>query len=159
MKFRIIILMCALTCAMFTNSLFAATEQWNVDIGAGTVMELRVDGSGGCAVVASISTGLLVLWLDKKGKKLYEQVITTGTPSITAITKKNLVYQLQGANTTQIQIDSKGRQTTLSSATEDIKSSSTLGIPYNPMGDKKGFFVWKMNKTTGEIKIARYSYK
>ena len=159
MKTRIIILICALTCAMFTNSLFAATEQWSVDIGAGTVMELRTDGSGGCVAVASISTGLLVLWLDKKGKKLYEQVITTGTPSITAITKKNLVYQLQGANTTQVQIDSKGRQTVLSSATEDIKSSSSLGVPYSPMGDKKGFFVWKVNKTTGEIKIVRYSYK
>jgi len=144
---------------MFANSILAATEQWSVDIGIGTVMELRVDGNGGCAVVASISTGIMVLWLDKKGNKLCEHIITTGTPAITAVTKKYLVYQLQAADITQVQVDNKGRQTVLSSATEEIRSVTIMGTPFDPMGDKKGFFVWKQNKSTGYVKIARYSYK
>ena len=77
---------------------------------------------------------------DKKGNKIYEQTITSGSPSITAITKKHLVYQLIGATTIQIQINNKGQQTTLSSPTEDIRSGNSLSFPFDPMGDKKEFF-------------------
>ncbi len=109
MKIKTLILTCLLTFAFLANSIFAATEKWTYDIGVGTVMELAIDGSGGCAVVASLSTGTSVFWFDKKGKKLYEKV-TAGTPTITAIIGKNLVYQIQGAEITQVQVDKRGRK-------------------------------------------------
>ena len=158
MKTKTLILTCLLTFAFLTSSLFAATEKWTYDIGAGSVMELTVDGSGGCAVVASLSTGVSVFWFDKKGKKLYEKVIS-GTPTITAITSKNLVYQIQGAEITQMQVDKKGQETLISDPNALVRSSTIMGSPIGPMGDKKGFFVWKQNKTTSNITIVRYSYK
>ncbi len=158
MKIKTLILTCLLTFAFLANSIFAATEKWTYDIGVGTVMELAIDGSGGCAVVASLSTGTSVFWFDKKGKKLYEKV-TAGTPTITAVTGKNLVYQLQGAEITQVQVDKKGQETLISDANAYVRSSTVMGSPISPMGDKKGFFVWKQNKSTGNITIVRYSYK
>ena len=158
MKIKTLILTCLLTFAFLANSLYAATEKWTYDIGVGTVMELTVDGSGGCAIVASLSTGTSVFWFDKKGKKLYEKVIT-GSPTITAITAKNLVYQIQAAEITQVQVDKKGQETLISDANALVRSNTMMGTPIGPMGDKKGFFVWKQNKTTSNITIVRYSYK
>jgi len=158
MKIKTLILTCLLTFSFLANSLSAATEKWTYDIGVGTVMELTVDGSGGCAIVASLPTGISVFWFDKKGKKLYEKVIA-GTPSITAITAKNLVYQIQAAETTQMQVNKKGQETLISDANALLRSSTMMGTPIGPMGDKKGFFVWKQNKTTSNITIVRYSYK
>ena len=158
MKIKALILTCLLTFVFLTNSLSAATEKWSYNIGVGTVMELTVDGYGGCAIVASLSTGSSVFWFDKKGKKLYEKVIA-GSPTITAITAKNLVYQIQAAEITQVQVDKKGQETLISDANAFVRSSTTMGTPVGPMGDKKGFFVWKQDKVTSNITIVRYLYK
>ena len=158
MKTKFLILTSILTIIMLTSSLFAATEKWDYDIGPGTVMELTVDGSGGCALVASLATGMSVIWFDKKGNKLYEKVIA-GSASITAITSKNLVYSLQAAEMTQVQVDKKGQETYIADAAALIRSSTMMGTPIGPMGDKKGFFVWKQNKVTSNVTIVRYSYK
>jgi len=158
MKTKSLILTSILTILILTSSLFAATVKWDYDIGPGNVMELFVDGSGGCAVVASLSTGISVFWFDKKGNKLYEKVIP-GSPSITAVTSKYLVYQLQAAEMTQVQVNKKGQETSIADPAAYIRSGTVMGTPIGPMGDKKGFFVWKQNKSTSNVTIVRYSYK
>ncbi len=158
MKRKSLILSSVLTILILTSSLFAATEKWTYDLGPGTVMELAVDGSGGCALVASLATGTSVFWFDKKGSKLYEKVMAAAA-SITAVTSKNLVYSLQAAEMTQVQVDKKGQETSIADAAALIRSSTMMSTPVGPMGDKKGFFVWKQNKITSNITIVRYSYK
>ena len=158
MKTKSLILTSILTILFLTSSLFAATEQWSKPLGIGAVMDLVVDGNGGCALVAALPAGMTVLWYDKKGNKLYEKVIT-GSALITAVSKKNMVYQLQAAELTQVQVDKKGQETSIADAEAYIRSGTMMGTPIGPMGDKKGFFVWKQNKSTGDITIIRYSYK
>ena len=158
MKIKSLFLTSVLTVIILTNSLLAATEQWSNDLGVGTVMDLVVDGNGGCALIAALPAGITVLWFDKKGNKLYEKVVTA-TVAITAVSKKNIVYQLQAAETTQVQVDKKGQETTISDATSYINSKTFMGTPILPTGDKKGFIVWKQNKSTSLITLIRYSYK
>ena len=158
MKTKSLILTSILTILFLTSSLFAATEQWSKPLGIGTVMDLLVDGNGGCALVAALPAGMTVLWYDKKGNKLYEKVIT-GSALITAVSKKNMVYQLQAAEITQVQVDKKGQETSIADAAYYIKSRNFMGQPILPTGDKKGFFVYKQFKSTGDIKLVRYSYK
>ena len=158
MKIKSLLLTSVLTVLMLSNSLFAATEQWSNDLGVGAVMDLVVDGNGGCALIAALPAGLTVLWFDKKGDKLYEKVVT-GTPAITAVSKKNMVYQLQAAETTQVQVDKKGQETIIADSASYINSKTSMGTPLLPTGDKKGFIVWKQNKSTGLITLVRYSYK
>ncbi len=143
---------------MLTSSLFAATEQWSNDLGVGTVFDLLVDGNGGCALVVTLPAGMTVLWFDKKGNKLYEKVVT-GTAAITAVSKKNMVYQLRTSETIQVQVDNKGRETTIADSAYDINSKNFMGTPILSTGDKKGFIVYKQNKSTGLITLIRYSYK
>jgi len=158
MKFHIFTLTCVLICVMCTGTILAATELWAVDIGIVSVFELKPDGAGGCAVVFSDPVGMKVLWLNKKGEVAFNKVVA-GTVSLTAVTKKAIVYQVQAAETTQVYVDNKGRDSSISDAEYLIKSNTMMGTPIGPMADKKGFFVWKQKKSDGTIYITRYSYK
>ena len=148
----------ALVCALCIGFLFAATEQWTIDMGAGSMLDLKSDGAGGGAFVFSGSTGYQVIWVNKKGEKIFEKTITTAMPSITAITKKHLVYQLMGANITQVVVDKKANEQTISASDGNIFSSTPMATVYNPAYDKKGFLVWKQD-TNGFIKVSYYTYK
>ena len=113
-------------------------------MGAGAVLDIKADGYGGGAIVFSGSSGYQVVWFDKKGNKLFEKVITTGMPAITAITKKYLVYQLMGSSVTQVIVDKKKNEQTLSSSDSAIYSYMPPGMAYAPAFDKKAF--WSINK-------------
>ena len=158
MKIHTFILASVLSCVICAVPLLAATELWSEDIGIVTVFELRPDGAGGCVVVASDPGGMKIFWFNKKGVKIAEKV-GAGSISLTAVTKKTIVYQVQAAEITQVQVDNKGRQSTISDSEYMIKSSTMMGTPIGPMADKKGFFVWKQKKTDGTVFITRYSYK
>jgi len=153
MKFRILSLTCVLICVICSETILAATELWSKDIGIVSVFELKPDGVGGCAVVVSDPVGMKVLWFNKKGEKIVEKTVA-GSVTLTAVTKKSIVYQVQAAETTQVQINNKAQETSISDAEYLIRSSTMMGIPIGPMADKKGFFVWKQKKSDGTIMLS-----
>ncbi|MCX7001765.1 MAG: hypothetical protein NTV22_00660, partial [bacterium] len=72
----------------------AATFQWAVD-GFTSVMQIVADGKGGCAVLGANAGGMYVVWIDKKGAKLYEKTLTgTSSMGILSFDGKTLIYQL-----------------------------------------------------------------
>ena len=156
MKNRVILF--ALACVLCIGFLYAATEQWSIEMGNGAIVDIKADGYGGGAFVFSGSTGYQIVWIDKKGNKIFEKTITIAMPTLTAVTKKNLVYQLMGGSVTQVIVDKKQKEQTISASDGGIYSSNPAGTVYSSAYDKKGFLVWKQN-TNGVITVIRYSYK
>ena len=75
----------------------AATQQWTYERPMGQVYQILCDGSGGCAIMAMDTNGLIrIAWLDSKGVVLYEAVLPSGTSSLGVMScdKSGMVYSV-----------------------------------------------------------------
>ena len=138
----------------------AATFQWAVD-GFTTVMQIVADGKGGCAVLGAYPGGMCVVWIDKKGAKLYEKTLTgTSSMGILSFDGKTLVYQLMTSPMTLVAVDKKGVETSVADAAY-MMYGVFLGMPYQPNvpRDSKGFFTAQAPTGPGTFRVARYSFK
>ena len=138
----------------------AATFQWAVD-GFTSVMQIVADGKGGCAVLGANAGGMYVVWIDKKGAKLYEKTLTgTTSMGILSFDGKTLIYQLTTSPMSLVAVDKKGVETSVADAAYTMYGVF-FGMPYQPNvpRDSKGFFTAQVPTGPGTWRVARYSFK
>ncbi|MCX7004049.1 MAG: hypothetical protein NTV22_12380 [bacterium] len=138
----------------------AATFQWAVD-GFISVMQIVADGKGGCAVLGAYPGGMCVVWIDKKGAKLYDKTLTgTSSMGILSFDGKTLIYPLTTSPMSLVAVDKKGVETSVSDAAYSMYGVF-LGMPYQPNvpRDSKGFFTVQTPTGPGTWRVARYTIK
>jgi len=137
----------------------AATFQWAVD-GFVSVMQIVADGKGGCAVLGANASGMYVVWIDKKGAKVYEKTLALSSMGILSFDGKTLVYQLATSPMTLAVVDKKGVETSVSDAAYSMYGVYVMS-PYQPNvpRDSKGFFTAQVPTGPGTWRVARYTFK
>jgi len=139
----------------------AATKQWQYN-SPNNIMQVYADGKGGCAVATTDTNNLVtVVWLDKKGKVLYESPLMSA-PMIGLIqscSANQLTYTIFFGYPMIVQVSKKGEETPVVSI-----GGITYGTPLAPtlnnkLDDKKGFFIINVNTNTTRKTLVRYSFK
>ncbi len=137
----------------------AATFQWSAD-GFAMINQIVADGKGGCAVLGTNGGGFYIVWLDKKGVKIYEKTVVNTCAGILSCDNKTLVYNMLGSPYTLIAVDKKGVETTVSDPAYNMRGvfMTTPNQPNVPR-DSKGFFTAQAPTGPGTWRVARYTFK
>ncbi len=137
----------------------AATFQWAVD-GFTSVNQIVADGKGGCAVLGHNASGIYIVWIDKKGAKVYEKTLTSSSLGILSFDGKTLVYQLTTSPYSLVAVDKKGVETSVADASYMMYGVFVMmqNQPNVPR-DSKGFFTAQSPTGPGTWRVARYTFK
>ncbi len=161
MRTRTTILILSGTVALTVLLARAATRQWEYT-SIQTIIQVVADGKGGCALAMADTNNIVtVVWLDRKGRSLYQSLPVSG-PMLGPIqdcSPKQLTYTIFIGYPMIVQVDKKGHEQPVVSI-----GGITYGTPLAPnannrLGDKKGFLVINVDTNTMRETLVRYSFK
>jgi len=160
MNTRILLIAACILAACWCARSLAATEEWSFP-GSNGVYQLVTDGKGGCAFVRLEVAGMRMIWLDHKGEVRFQKPIILGAQAILALSK-NYLYYLDYSPPGQavVQVDKKGADARIATDAQSIPQVPALwAVPENSVGDKKGFFVVRIETNTAQYTVSRFSNK
>jgi hypothetical protein len=146
MKFK---LLAMLVVSGLLQTVNAADLKWEYDLaGGGGYSQLTADGAGGAVFI--MANGNYV-WLDSKGREIYNKPILNGA-NIVAVSARAFVVQANNP-AVLVEIDNKGRETVIQDPNAEVNAS---GFAVNGF-DQSGFFAQK-NYTSGRLTLVRYDW-
>ena len=160
----VIILLCS--CCLASLTLVAVTEQWRYDTGE-EVLQVVADGKGGCAVFyGGTNSTYSCVWLDRKGRILYQASGPGSGPfgiGITACSPKQLLYADFSTFPQLVQVRKQRAPVPVAALGGFVIGTPfapvPIPVPSSQVGDRKGFFVVNTNTNAEEDTVIRYSYK